>query len=80
MLKGYLIILRFTGQTTFAPFYYTATERDGEQGISSDEIVMACSERANEIRKELAEHRWDDPRGQGWYIRDGQGTIQGSIC
>jgi len=30
--------------------------------------------------EELATHSWEDPRGQGWYLEDGTGTLQGHIC
>ena len=28
----------------------------------------------------IATHSWDDPRGQGYYLNDGRGTVQGFIC
>jgi len=80
MFKGALIILLFSGQTVLKPFEYEAQELNGEQGITNSEIVISCEQRATELRESLAEHRWNDPRGQGWYLRDGRGTIQGSIC
>ena len=75
MMKGYLIILLFTGQTYLQPFSYDPKSVD-----STDEIILSCSERAQELREQLSSHTFDDPRGQGWYLEDGTGTIQGSIC
>ena len=49
-------------------------------GTTNEEIVISCSERAEELRDEIAEHSWDDPRGHGFYLKDGTGTIQGHIC
>jgi len=77
MLKGYLIILLFTGQTYLQPFSYKPTSTD------NDQIVLSCSERAEELRETLAKHYWEkdgNPRAQGWYLEDGTGTFQGYIC
>jgi len=74
MMKGLLIILLFTGQTKLVPFSYNPGSKD------NDRIVMACSERAEEIRNKISEHSFDDPRGQGWYLKSGNGTFQGYIC
>ena len=49
-------------------------------GTTNEEIVISCSERAEELRDEISTHSWDDPRGQGFYLKDGTGTIQGHIC
>jgi hypothetical protein len=79
-MKGTLIILLLTGQTLLEPFAFEPREFDGVKGFSNDEILVACWERAEELYFELAEHSWEDPRGQGWYLKDGRGTIQGHIC
>ena len=80
LMKGTLIILLFTGQTLLEPFNFTPREYDGSPGYSTDEIAISCWERAEELYFELAEHSWTDPRGQGWYLKDGTGTLQGHIC
>jgi len=28
----------------------------------------------------ITTHSYDDPRGQGFYLNDGRGTVQGFIC
>jgi hypothetical protein len=73
-MKGFLIILLFTGQTYLKPFEYDPGSTD------NDEIILACSNKAEQLRQKLSTHSWDDPRGQGWYLRDGTGTFQGYIC
>jgi len=59
------------------PFDYNSTRlwfpTDGEK-------IVACSERAEELYEEIATHSWNDPRGQGWYLKNGKGTLQGYIC
>jgi hypothetical protein len=47
---------------------------------SDDEKIVACDARANNLREQMSEHSFEDPRGQGWYLKDGTGTIQGHIC
>jgi len=79
-MKGLLIVLLFTGQTTLMPFHYTPKDWDGHKGIDDYEIVMSCTERADELYLKLAEHTFEDPRGQGWYLKNGKGTLQGYIC
>ena len=41
---------------------------------------MSCYERAEELREQISNHSWTDPRGHGWYLEDGTGTLQGFIC
>jgi len=48
--------------------------------VDSQEQAIACSEQAEEVYSNIAEHSWTDPRGQGWYLQDGTGTLQGHIC
>ena len=76
-MKGVLLILLFTGELEFRAFDYSSTKL---LFSSDDEKVVACSERADELREQISTHSWDDPRGQGWYLNDGTGTIQGYIC
>jgi hypothetical protein len=64
----------FTGELEYRAFEYEPS------GSTNEEIVISCSERAEELRDELSTHSWDDPRGQGFYLKDGTGTIQGHIC
>ena len=64
----------FTGELEYRAFEYEPS------GSTNGEIVISCSERAEELRDEIAEHSWDDPRGHGFYLKDGTGTIQGHIC
>ena len=73
--KGVIIVLLFTGGLDVRPFDYTAS-----LDSSPDERVIACSERAELTRNSIATHRWDDPRGHGYYLNDGTGTVIGSIC
>ena len=68
-------MLLLTGQLEYRSFDY-----EPHLGTTPEEIVMACSERAEEVRDEISTHTWDDPRGHGWYLKDGSGTIQGHIC
>jgi hypothetical protein len=73
--KGVIIVLLFTGGLEMRPFDYTAS-----LDSSPDERVMACSRQADSHRNLIATHRWDDPRGHGYYLNDGTGTVIGSIC
>jgi hypothetical protein len=74
VVKGIILVLLFTGELEYRSFDYEP------EGSTNEEIVIACSERAEEVRDEIAVHSWDDPRGHGWYLEDGSGTIQGHIC
>lgn len=76
-MKGILLILLFTGELEFRSFDYNSTLT---WFPTDEEKVLHCSERAEEIRNEISEHSWNDPRGQGWYLKDGTGTFQGYIC
>jgi len=80
VFKGYLIILLLSGQTVLKPFDFSPRDYDGSKGFTDTEIVLSCSERAEELYDEIATHSWDDPRGHGYYLNDGSGTIQGTIC
>ena len=73
-MKGIILVLLFTGELEYRSFDYEP------QGTTNEEIVIACSERAEEVRDAISEHTWTDPRGQGFYLSDGTGTIQGHIC
>jgi hypothetical protein len=42
--------------------------------------LMECLDFADDHREAIATHSWTDPRGQSWYLHDGTGTYQGSIC
>jgi len=76
-VKGVLLILLFTGELEYRAFSYDSTKL---WFLTDDEKVMACSERAEQITDEIATHSWTDPRGHGYYLKDGTGTIQGHIC
>jgi len=73
-VKGIILVLLFTGELEYRSFDYEP------EGTTNEEIVIACSERAEEVRDEISNHTWTDPRGQGFYLIDGSGTIQGHIC
>ena len=73
--KGVILVLLFTGGIEMRPFDYSAP-----LDASPEERVIACSESADQTRNTLATHSWDDPRGHGFYLNDGTGTIIGSIC
>ena len=73
-MKGIILILLFTGELEYRSFDYEP------KGTTNEEIVIACSDRAEELRDQISTHSWDDPRGQGFYLKDGTGTIQGHIC
>ena len=79
-MKGVLIALLFTGKITFIPFTYTGLDYDMDGTVDSQEQAIACSEQAEKVYSDIAEHSWTDPRGQGWYLQDGTGTLQGHIC
>ena len=76
-MKGIILILLFTGELEYRAFDYSSTKL---LFPTDDEKVLACSERAEQIREQISTHSWNDPRGQGWYLNDGTGTIQGHIC
>ena len=73
--KGVIIVLLFTGHLELTPFDYTSA-----LDTPPDERVMACSRQADSHRNLIATHRWDDPRGHGYYLNDGTGVVVGSIC
>ena len=79
-MKGVLIVLLFTGQTVLTPFDYTPKDYDGSKGFTDTEIVLSCSEQADITRNTIATHSWDNPKGSGWFLNDGTGTVQGHIC
>ena len=79
-MKGLLIVLLLTGKTAFVPFEYEGIDYVGDGTIDAEELVLSCSARAEELYNEIAQHSWTDPRGQGWYLKDGSGTLQGHIC
>lgn len=73
--KGVIIVLLFTGGIEVRPFDYTVN-----LDASPEERVIACSEQAELTRNTTSTHSWDDPRGHGFYLNDGTGTVIGSIC
>ena len=79
-MKGVLLALTFSGKLFFIPFDYTGIDYDMNGSIDTDEQVLSCSVQADKFYQDLAEHSWEDPRGQGWYLKDGSGTLQGHIC
>ena len=79
-MKGILLVLLFSGQLEYRSFDYQPKDFDGTKGFTDGEIVLSCGERAEELYEEIATHSWDDPRGHGYYLKDGTGTIQGHIC
>jgi hypothetical protein len=82
-MKGVLLILLFTGEMTTHSFTYTPWDWDGDGKISATEQVLSCSETAEQLYEELADHHWHvegDPKRQGYYLKSGKGTIQGHIC
>ena len=79
-MKGILLVLLFSGQLEYRSFDYEPKDFDGTKGFTNEEIVLSCGERAEELYNEIAEHSWEDPRGQGWYLKDGSGTLQGHVC
>jgi hypothetical protein len=82
-MKGALIVLLFTGQTALVPFDYEPKDYDGSKGFTDTEIVLSCGDRAESLYPEIAEHHWSKdgkPNSQGWYLKDGTGTLQGHIC
>ena len=82
-MKGLLIVLMFTGKTAFIPFEYTPKDYDGSKGFTDTELVLSCGDHAEQLYPRIAEHHWHkdgDPSKQGWYLKDGTGTLQGHIC
>jgi hypothetical protein len=76
-MKGILLILLFTGELEYRAFNYNSTSI---WFPTDNEKIVACSEQADKIRNKISEHSFTDPRGQGWYLKDGTGTFQGYIC
>jgi len=79
-MKGLLIVLLFTGKTVLVPFEYEGIDYTGDGIVGPEEQVLSCSDKAEKIYEDIAEHSWTDARGQGWYLKDGTGTLQGHIC
>ena len=42
--------------------------------------VNDCFNYAEMYIETITTHSYDDPRGQGLYLNDGRGTVQGFIC
>jgi hypothetical protein len=79
-MKGILLALTFSGKLFFIPFTYTGIDYDQNGKIDSEEQALSCSIWAEKVYSDIAEHSWTDPRGQGWYLKVGSGTLQGHIC
>ena len=45
-MKGILLVLLFSGQLEYKSFEYQPRDWDGDKGITNEEIVLSCSERA----------------------------------
>lgn len=67
-MKVTLLLLLFNGtmiQATLPTIFKTLVE---------------CSNHADTWRESNSSHSFDDPRGQGWYLDNGKGTMQGYYC
>ena len=42
--------------------------------------VHECLDFSKKYRETIATHSWEDPRGQGYYLNNGKGILQGFIC
>ena len=42
--------------------------------------VHECLDFSEKYRETIATHSWEDPRGQGYYLNNGKGILQGFIC
>ena len=48
--------------------------------LPSSVKVHDCFDYAQKYIETITTHSYDDPRGQGFYLNDGRGTVQGFIC
>jgi len=48
--------------------------------LPSASSVNDCFNYARTYIETITTHNYDDPRGQGLYLNDGRGTVQGFIC
>jgi hypothetical protein len=48
--------------------------------LPSSVSVHDCFNYARMHIDSITTHSYDDPRGQGLYLNDGRGTVQGFIC
>ena len=48
-MKGAILVLLFTGQMEYWSFNYEPRDWDGAKGFTNEEIVLSCSERAEEV-------------------------------
>jgi len=48
--------------------------------LPSASSVNDCFNYAEMYIETITTHSYDDPRGQGFYLNDGRGTVQGFIC
>ena len=76
-MKGIILILLFTGELELRAFDYSSTTI---WFPSDEQQIQHCSKRAEELREQTSTHSWTDPRGHGYYLKDGTGTFQGYIC
>jgi hypothetical protein len=64
-----ILVLLFNGDLLKEPLH-----------LPSSVSVHDCFDYARMHIETIATHSYDDPRGQGFYLNDGRGTVQGFIC
>ena len=64
-----ILVLLFNGDLLKEPLHFP-----------SSVSVHDCFDYAQKYIETITTHSYDDPRGQGFYLNDGRGTVQGFIC
>ena len=64
-----ILVLLFNGDLVKEPLH-----------LPSVSSVNDCFNYAEMYIETITTHSYDDPRGQGFYLNDGRGTVQGFIC
>ena len=73
-----MVVLTFQGDLEYRKYEFI------NNGKTNDELIIECSNKADEIREQIAYHTWNykkqGPKSQGWYLKDKTGMLIATIC
>ena len=73
-----MVVLTFQGDLEYRKYEFI------NNGKTNDELIIECSNKADEIRKKISYHTWNyenqGPLSQGWYLKDKTGMLIATIC
>jgi hypothetical protein len=73
-----MVVLTFQGDLEYRKYEFI------NNGKTNNELVIECSNKADEIREEISYHTWNyknqGPISQGWYLKDKTGMLIAHIC